>query len=76
MSADRNIQETTATQLSVEERDLFVSKRNDGESALHHALREILLVEAGRSIRHNMTDAEMWQRMTDIARAALEGDRG
>lgn len=55
---------------------LYVSKRKDGESGLHHALREILLIESGHTIRHNMTDAEMWQRMTDIARAALEADRG
>jgi hypothetical protein len=43
---------------------------------LHAALRDILLVESGRTIRHNMTDEEMWQAMTDIARAALEADRG
>lgn len=42
---------------------------------LRHALREILLIESGRSIRHNMTDEEMWQAMTDLARAALEETR-
>ena len=49
--------------------------RKEGESPLHHALCEILLVEAGRGIRHGMSDAEMWQAMSDIARAALKGDR-
>jgi uncharacterized coiled-coil DUF342 family protein len=39
--------------------------------ALSEALRAILLFESGHSIRHNMTDKEMWQAMTDIARAAL-----
>ena len=54
----------------------YYSRGKPGESPLHHALREILLIESGRGIRHNMTDEEMWQAMTDIARAALEGDRG
>ena len=54
----------------------YHSVRNEGESPLHHALREILLVESGRTIRHNMTDEEMWQAMTDIARAALAKVRG
>ncbi len=61
---------------AIDRRKVYVSKRKDGESALHHALREILLVESGQGIRHNMTHEERWQRMTDIARAALEADRG
>ncbi len=53
----------------------YHSIRKENESPLHHALREILLIESGRTIRHNMADAEMWQAMTDIARGALEADR-
>ena len=53
----------------------YISRRKPGESEEHHALREILLIESGRSIRHNMTGAEMWQAMTDIARHALEEAR-
>ena len=53
----------------------YVSKRKPGETVEHHALREILLIESGRSIRHRMTDEKMWQAMTDVARAALEEAR-
>jgi hypothetical protein len=44
---------------------------------LQVALRDILLIESGRNIRYTrrLSDKEMWQAMTDIARTALEADR-
>jgi hypothetical protein len=51
--------------------------RLTSESELRKALRDILLIESGRSIRYTrrLTDEQMWQAMTDIARAALEATR-
>ena len=52
--------------------------RVTGKSPHVAALRDILLVESGRNIRYSrrLSDEEMWQAMTDIARAALEATRG